>query len=44
LSTTIVAKDPKLQEVLRDLSVLDADIRSYLEAENDYAKACLAIR
>ncbi len=27
-------KDPRWQEVLRDPSLLDADIRSYLEAEN----------
>ena len=29
-------KDPNWQEVLRDPSVLDADIRAYLEAENAY--------
>ena len=29
-------KDAKWQEVLRDPSILDADIRQYLEAENDY--------
>ena len=28
-------KDPNWQEVLRDPSVLDPDIRKYLEAEND---------
>src|SRR6202012_5677878 len=29
-------KDPNWQEVLRDPSVLDSDIRTYLEAENAY--------
>src|SRR3954462_9456808 len=29
-------KDAKWQEGLRDPSILDADIRTYLEAENDY--------
>jgi oligopeptidase B len=30
------------QEVFQDPSVLDADIRAYLEAENDYQKAAMA--
>ncbi len=34
-------KDPNWQEVLRDPAVLDADIRKYLEAENDYANSLL---
>jgi oligopeptidase B len=34
-------KDPKWQEVLRDPSVLDADIRQYLEAENAYTESLL---
>jgi oligopeptidase B len=34
-------KDKKWQEVLRDPSVLDADIRGYLEAENDYTESLL---
>ena len=34
-------KDPRWQEVLRDPSVLDADIRTYLEAENTYTEALL---
>src|ERR1700686_1207781 len=34
-------KDPEWQEVLRDPSVLDADIRKYLEAENDYTESLL---
>jgi oligopeptidase B len=34
-------KDPDWQEVLRDPSVLNADIRQYLEAENDYAENLL---
>jgi oligopeptidase B len=34
-------KDPDWQEVLRDPSVLDPDIRSYLEAENDYTESLL---
>jgi len=34
-------KDEKWQEVLRDPSVLNADIRTYLEAENAYADAVL---
>jgi oligopeptidase B len=34
-------KDERWQEVLRDPSVLDADIRNYLEAENAYAEALL---
>src|ERR1700694_3822158 len=34
-------KDPNWQEVLRDPSVLNADIRQYLEAENDYTESLL---
>jgi oligopeptidase B len=34
-------KDDKWQEVLRDPSVLDPDIRAYLEAENDYTESLL---
>ncbi|MEH6488827.1 S9 family peptidase [Hyphomonas oceanitis] len=34
-------KDDKWQEVMRDPSVLDANIRTYLEAENAYTKAVL---
>ena len=34
-------KDPNWQEVLRNPSVLDPDIRSYLEAENDYTESLL---
>src|SRR5580704_9426443 len=34
-------KDPNWQEVLRDPSVLGADIRNYLEAENDYTESLL---
>src|SRR5438128_2739481 len=34
-------KDARWQEVLRDPSVLDADIRDYLEAENDYTESVL---
>ncbi|WP_407157644.1 S9 family peptidase [Bradyrhizobium sp. STM 3557] len=34
-------KDPNWQEVLRDPQLLDADIRSYLEAENTYAERLL---
>ena len=34
-------KDAKWQEVLRDPSVLSADIRGYLEAENDYTESLL---
>src|SRR4051794_12154463 len=34
-------KDAKWQEVLRDPSILDADIRRYLEAENDYTESLL---
>jgi oligopeptidase B len=34
-------KDANWQEVLRDPSVLDPDIRSYLEAENDYTEGLL---
>ncbi|MHB8268732.1 S9 family peptidase [Bradyrhizobium sp.] len=34
-------KDPRWQEVLRDPLVLDPDIRSYLEAENDYTESLL---
>jgi len=34
-------KDENWQEVLRDPSVLNADIRNYLEAENDYTESLL---
>jgi oligopeptidase B len=34
-------KDPNWQEVLRDPMILTADIRHYLEAENDYAESLL---
>ncbi len=34
-------KDARWQEVLRDPSLLDADIRSYLEAENAYTETIL---
>jgi oligopeptidase B len=34
-------KDANWQEVLRDPSVLKADIRTYLEAENDYTESLL---
>ncbi len=34
-------KDARWQEVLRDPALLDADIRSYLEAENHYVEAIL---
>jgi oligopeptidase B len=34
-------KDADWQEVLRDPSVLDPDIRKYLEAENDYTESLL---
>ena len=34
-------KDAKWQEVLRDPSILDPDIRQYLEAENDYTESLL---
>src|SRR6202045_1020925 len=34
-------KDKNWQEVLRDPSVLDADIRDYLEAENGYTESLL---
>ena len=34
-------KDARWQEVLRDPSLLDADIRSHLEAENAYTEAVL---
>jgi oligopeptidase B len=34
-------KDPRWQEVLRDPSVLDPDIRNYLEAENDHTESIL---
>jgi oligopeptidase B len=34
-------KDPKWQEVLRDPAILDADIRRYLEDENDYTESLL---
>ncbi len=35
-------KDEKWQEVLRDPSLLDPDIRAYLEAENQYTETLLA--
>jgi oligopeptidase B len=35
-------KDEKWQEVLRDPSILDPDIRAYLEAENRYTEEYLA--
>ena len=35
-------KDANWQEVLRDPSLLDPDIRAYLEAENRYTEACSA--
>ena len=34
-------KDARWQEVLRDPSILDPDIRKYLEAENDYTESLL---
>jgi oligopeptidase B len=34
-------KDENWQEVLRDPALLNADIRSYLEAENDYTESLL---
>jgi oligopeptidase B len=34
-------KDENWQEVLRDSSILDGDIRRYLEAENDYTESLL---
>ncbi|MDE2329948.1 MAG: S9 family peptidase [Bradyrhizobium sp.] len=34
-------KDDNWQEVLRDPSILDKDIRNYLEAENDYTDSLL---
>jgi oligopeptidase B len=34
-------KDENWQEVLRDPSILNADIRKYLEAENDYTEGLL---
>src|SRR6202140_5815688 len=34
-------KDPNWQEVLRDPSVLNPDIRKYLAAENDYTESLL---
>jgi oligopeptidase B len=34
-------KDENWQEVLRDPSILSADIRKYLEAENDYTESLL---
>src|SRR5258708_26570811 len=34
-------KDARWQEVLRDPSILDADIRLYLEAENAYTESLL---
>ncbi|WP_417680224.1 S9 family peptidase [Roseibium sp.] len=35
-------RDDNWQEVMRDPSVLDSDIRAYLEAENAYQKAVMA--
>ena len=35
-------KDPKWQEVLRDPLILDPDIRTYLEAENENCEAWFA--
>ena len=35
-------KDPDWQEVMRDPSRLDGEIRAYLEAENAYTKAAMA--
>ena len=35
-------RDRRWQEVMRDPSLLDPDIRAYLEAENAYAEAALA--
>jgi oligopeptidase B len=35
-------RDENWREVMRDPSVLDADIRAYLESENDWTKARLA--
>ena len=35
-------RDPNWQEVMRDPSVLQPDIRAYLDAENAYAEATLA--
>ena len=35
-------KDANWQQVMRDPSVLDGDIRSYLEAENEYTEGMLA--
>src|SRR5271167_2529364 len=35
-------KAPNWQAVMRDPTLLDADIRAYLEAENAYAEAALA--
>ena len=35
-------KDPDWQAVMRDPSLLEPDIRAYLEAENTYAEAALA--
>src|ERR1700687_6350912 len=35
-------KDPDWQAVMRDPSLLDPDIRAYLQAENAYAEAALA--
>jgi len=37
-------KDANWQEVLRDPSVLDADVRKYLEEETTIPKACSAHR
>jgi len=35
-------KDENWQEVMRDPSILQPDIRAYLEAENTYTQACMA--
>ncbi len=35
-------RDPQWQQVMRDPSVLQADIRAYLEAENAYAESVMA--
>ena len=34
-------KDPDWQKVMKTPEALDADIRSYLEAENDFSNAAL---
>ena len=35
-------KDDNWQDVMRDPSLLQSDIRTYLEAENTYTEACMA--